>query len=170
MLAVFNALLGIGLLVAGRKLFWLFIAAAGFIAGVQLAGRFLDGPEWVILIIGLVVGVLFAVLAVFLRVIAIGLAGFFMGGSILTAMAGAMGVADGGGWIVYIIGGVIGILLVSLLFDWALITLSSFAGAALIVQTFNLGPAVASPIFVALVIIGLVIQGTVKRRETKHGD
>jgi hypothetical protein len=171
MLAAINVLLGIGLLLAGRKLFWLFVAAGGFVAGVQLAGNFLKGPEWAILIIGLVTGILFAVLAVFLRAIAIGLAGFFLGGSILTAMAGAMGIQDGGGWIVYLIGGVIGILLVSLLFDWALITLSSFAGAALIVQTFDLGTAIASPIFLVLVIIGVWIQGTVKRREGgKHAN
>ncbi len=170
MLAAINVLLGVGLLVAGRKLFWLFVGAGGFIAGVQLAGRFLNGPDWVILIIGLATGVVFAILSIFLRAVAIGLAGFFMGGAILTAMAGTLGIQNGGGWIVYLIGGVLGIILVSLLFDWALITLSSLAGAALILQSFNLSPAINAPIFLVLVIAGVWIQGAVKRRETKHGD
>ncbi|MEW6405004.1 MAG: hypothetical protein AB1649_24675 [Chloroflexota bacterium] len=169
MLAVINVLLGIGLIVAGRKLFWLFIAAGGFIAGVRLASEFIGGPEWILLVIGIVTGILFAVLAVFLRVIAIGLAGFFIGGSILTVMAGAMQIENGGGWIVYLIGGIIGIILVSLLFDWALITLSSFAGAALVLQTFNMNPSIIAPLFLFLVVIGIWIQGTVKRRERKDG-
>ena len=78
-----NGLLGVGLLVAGRRLFWLFVAAAGFVLGAQLTIRTFHGPEWLGLIVGIVVGILFAVLAIFLRAIAIGIAGFLAGGAIL---------------------------------------------------------------------------------------
>ena len=40
MLNVINLILGGALLVAGRKLFWLFVGAAGFVTGIQLATRF----------------------------------------------------------------------------------------------------------------------------------
>ncbi len=168
MLAIINFLLGAALLVLGRKLFWLFVAAGGFVAGVLFATRIIHAPEWLTLIIGIVTGILFAVLAIFLRVIAIGLAGFFLGGSILTTFATALGINTGGlDWAVYVIGGVIGIILVALLFDWALITLSSFAGASLIVQALNLSGTISNLIFVVLFIIGVVIQGTILRNDRR---
>src|SRR5215208_1738541 len=129
MLSVINLLLGSALLVAGRKLFWLFVGAAGFVTGMQLATRFWQGPDLLALIVGLVVGVIFALLAIFLQALVIGIAGFLIGGYILTVLAAMLGIDVTGvtTWIVYVIGGLIGLLLVSFLFDWAIITLSSLA-------------------------------------------
>ena len=56
MLAPLNAILGGALLVAGRKLFWLFIGVLGFITGIQLTTNFINGPEWLTIIIGLILG------------------------------------------------------------------------------------------------------------------
>jgi hypothetical protein len=168
MLSLINLLLGVGLLILGRRLFWLFVAAGGFLAGVTFATRFLNGPEWLTLLIGIITGIIFAVLAMFLKAFAIGLAGFFLGGSILSAFAGGLGIDSGGiNWIIYIIGGVIGIILVALLFDWALITLSSFAGAALIVQGLNVVGSESGVFFFVLMIIGVIIQGTMMRRDRR---
>jgi len=88
MLIVINLILGVALLVAGRKLFWLFVGAAGFVTGIQLATWFWQGPELLAIVIGLVVGVIFALLAIFLQGVAIGIAGFLAGGYILTVLAG----------------------------------------------------------------------------------
>jgi hypothetical protein len=130
MLSLINIILGGALLVAGRKLFWLFVGVAGFIAGMQLATQYWQGPELLAIVFGLVVGVIFAVLAIFLQGVAIAVAGFLAGGYILTVLAGMLGLnQDAFSWIVYLIGGVIGALLVIVLFDWAIITLSSLAGA-----------------------------------------
>ena len=168
MLSLVNLLLGAGLLILGRRLFWIFVAAGGFLAGVTFATRFLNGPEWLTLLIGIIAGIIFAVLAMFLRVFAIWLAGFFLGGSIFSAFAGALGMDSGRtGLIIYVIGGVIGIILVAILFDWALITLSSFAGAALIVQSFNMIGSGNGVIFFILLILGVVIQGTMLLREKR---
>ena len=162
MLSVISLILGVALLIAGRKLFWLFVGAAGFVAGLQLATQFWQGPELLAIIIGLVVGVIFALLAIFLQSVAIGVAGFLAGGYILTVLAGMIGLNQGAfSWIVYLIGGIIGVLLVIFLFDWALITLSSLAGASLITQALGIG----GVIFLALVIIGVVIQGSILQRE-----
>lgn len=166
MLSVISLILGVALLVAGRKLFWLFVGAAGFVTGMQLATQFWQGPELLAIVIGLVVGVIFALLAIFLQSVAIGIAGFLAGGYILTVLAGMIGLNQGAfSWIVYIIGGIIGVLLVIYLFDWAIITLSSLAGASLITQAFLLPSGIGGVIFIVLVIVGVVIQASMMQRE-----
>ena len=167
MLAPLNAILGGALLVAGRKLFWLFIGVLGFITGIQLTTNFINGPEWLTIIIGLIVGLIFAMLAVFLQTVAIWVAGFLSGGYVLSALAGMFGI-EGYTWVIYIIGGIIGIALVSFLFDWAVITLSSFAGASLIVEAMFSDQGSAQLIFIALFIIGIIIQGSLLRRDKGH--
>ncbi|MDP1716092.1 MAG: hypothetical protein Q8L41_15235 [Anaerolineales bacterium] len=156
MLSIINIIFGAALLVAGRRLFWLFVMAGGFVAGVQFATSIIKGPEWLTIIFGLAVGIAFAILARFFQTLAIGIAGFFLGGSIFSAIAGALGLDIN--WISWIVGGLIGIVLVSVLFDWALIGLSSFSGAALLVQALNLSDAIRGITFIILLIAGIFIQ------------
>lgn len=167
MLNGINLVLGSALLLAGRKLFWLFVGAAGFITGIQLATRFSQGPDWLAIVIGLIIGVIFALLAIFLQAVVIWIAGFLTGGYVLTALAAMLGIDVSGvtTWIVYIIGGILGVILVSLLFDWALITLSSLAGSSLIVQSFSPGGATGGLLFIILFLAGVLIQGSILRRE-----
>jgi len=169
MLNLINVILGGALLVTGRKLFWLFVGAIGFITGMQLTARFWNGPEGLAIVAGLVLGLVFAGLAVFLQTIAIGIAGFLAGGYTLSALVGMLGIqTSAANWIVYIVGGIIGVILVSYLFDWAVITLSSLAGASLLVQAFLSERAAGGPIFFILFIAGVVIQGSVLRTEKKQ--
>lgn len=170
MLNVINLILGGALLVAGRRLFWLFVGAAGFVTGMQLATRFWQGSGLLAVIVGLIIGVIFALLAIFLQAVVIGIAGFLIGGYILTVLAGMIGLDLAGAmtWIVYIVGGIIGLILVSFLFDWALITLSSLAGASLVVQALFVQGA-GGLIFFVLFILGVVIQGSILRRERVAG-
>src|ERR671924_1953586 len=157
MLNAIDLVLGGALLVAGRKLFWLFVGAAGFVAGLQLATQFWQGPELLALVVGLVIGVIFALLAIFLQGVAIGVAGFLAGGYVLTVLAGMIGLNQGAfSWIVYLIGGIIGVLLVIFFFDWAIIILSSLAGASLITQALVLPAGIAGVVFLVLVIVGVV--------------
>lgn len=166
MLNTINLLLGIALLAAGRKLFWLFVAIIGFIAGMQLAAQFWNGPEWITVIVGIVVGIIFALLAIFIEAFAIGAAGFLAGGYILTTITGMLGLNAGAlFWVIYVIGGIIGIVLVLLLFDWALIVLSSLAGAVLIVQSLALAGGTGGLWFVLLFILGIIIQALTLQRE-----
>jgi hypothetical protein len=165
MLSIISIILGGALLVAGRKLFWLFVGAAGFVAGLQLATQFWQRPELSAIVVGLVVGVIFALLAIFLQGAAIGVAGFLAGGYVLTVLADMVGLSQGAfSWIVYVVGGIVGLLLVIFLFDWALITLSSLAGASLVTQALLIPSGIASVIFLALVIVGVLVQGTMLRQ------
>ncbi len=171
MLSIVNIILGAALLVSGRKLFWLFVAAGGFVAGILIATRVTRGPEWLTILIGLAVGIAFAVLAMFLKSFAIGMAGFFLGGSILSGLAGALGMANGRlSWVIYIVGGVIGIILVGTLFDWALIGLSAFGGASLLLEAFNLKGGIGGLAFIVLLIIGISIQAATMQKEKKRQD
>ena len=163
MINLINVILGGALLLAGRKLFWLFVGAVGFITGLQLASSFWQGPETLALVFGLIVGVILALLAIFLQTITMGIAGFLAGGYVLNALAVMFGLDAG--WIIYIIGGLIGLALVIFLFDWAIITLSSLAGASLLVQAFLAEGGTGGIIFMILFLIGVVVQGSVLRSE-----
>ena len=167
MLSLINVVLGGALLVAGRKLFWLFVGAAGFVTGIQLATRFWQGSDLVALIVGLVLGVIFALLAIFLQAIVIGIAGFLAGGYVLTVLATMLGIEAAGTtvWIIYIVGGILGLILISLLFDWALITLSSLAGASLVVQALFPQGGTGGLLFFVLFLGGVIFQGMLLRRE-----
>ncbi len=153
-------LTGIGLLVFGRKLFWLFVGVIGFASGIHLATRFFPGqPEWMILAIALVAGVLGALLALFLQWLAIGLAGFLAGAYIVVRVLSVSGLGTSGiNWILFLIGGIIGLILMIILFDWALIILSSLVGAGLITESIHVAHSSGLFLFIVLVIAGVLVQ------------
>ena len=65
MWALGQIIFGAVLLLAGRRLYWLLAAGAGFVLGFLLAQAILrEQPDNVILVVALVVAVIFAVLAV----------------------------------------------------------------------------------------------------------
>lgn len=166
MINLINVILGGALLIAGRKLFWLFIGALGFMFGVQLATSYWQGAEWQTTVVGLIAGIVFALLAIFLQTIAILVAGFLAGTYTLPVLLTMIGIHLQAGaitWIMYIIGGLIGVALVNFLFDWAIITLSSFAGASLIVNAF--ANQAGTALFAILFFAGIIIQGSMLRHE-----
>lgn len=168
--SMINALLGIAVLLFGRKLFWLFVGVAGFVFGLTLAASLLDGqPDGVVLLVALAAGVLGAALAIVAQQIAIAVAGFVFGGYTLISLLNTIGLDAGQWlWLLFITGGVIGVILVVMLFDPALIVLSSLAGAVLISQTLNLDAPLDLLLFVILFIVGLIVQaGMLKRGRSR---
>ena len=169
MAGIIHLILGVSLLVSGRKLFWLFVAAAGFFAGVQLTDRFWQGPEWFSILVGLGLGILFALLAMGLKSLAIGLAGFLLGGSAVAALAEALGMESALLiWASYLVGGIVGIILIATVFDLALIGISSFAGSTMIVQYLELGRPLGGFLMLILLVVGIFIQSGQKRKENKR--
>jgi hypothetical protein len=165
MLGALDVLLGGALLVAGRRLFWLVVGAIGFIIGVEVAIRLFRGSELSTVLAGLVLGAIFALLAVFVESIAIGLVGFLGGGYVGMSLAGLVGLdGNGAAAIAFVIGGVVGVILIAALFEWALITISSLAGASMVVTGLRLGGSGAVTPYVLLVLAGVVIQGLALRR------
>ena len=163
---IISLILGALLLLVGRRLFWLFVAAIGFAAGLELVPYIMQNPPpWLALVVGIVLGLLGALLALLLQKVAIAIAGFLVGGHIATAMMAAF-VATHAQYtgVTFIIGGIIGALLLLALFDWALILFSSLAGAELIASNLHLPAAGTTILFVALTIAGVVAQAAFFRR------
>ena len=170
MLATASIVLGVILLLLGRKLFWFFVGVIGFVTGVLLATQYLHGqPEWVILIIALIAGVLGALLAGLVERVAVEIVGFLGGGYIALGLLGLLKLGNGQfSWLPFLVGGVIGALLVAVLLDWALILLSSLEGSLIITQNTHLSSSSASLVFVGLLLIGFVVQAvTLMRRRPR---
>lgn len=163
---ILSALIGVLVLLFGRRLFWLCVAAIGFAAGFEIAPYFVHEPTPVLtLTLGLVFGFIGALLALFLQKVAIAIAGFLAGGKLATAIAAAFFVASSGYFgVIFLVGGIIGALLLLTLFDWALIVVSSIVGAYLIQHTIVLPPAGATILFIGLAAIGIVAQAIMFRR------
>jgi hypothetical protein len=156
---VVGALIGIVILFFGRKLFWLCVAAVGFLAGIELAPHLVTEPSPLLeLAIALVLGVL-------LQKIAVAVVGFLAGGKLASAIAAAFFVHYSQySTIIFVVGGLIGAMLLLFLFDWALIVVSSFIGAHMIQNAIVLPPAGATIVFLGLAIVGMVVQAASLRR------
>jgi len=167
-MAILNIIVGAALLFFGRKVFWLFVAGAGFVAGLSLANRTLQAPEWVGVVIGLGIVLFAALLAVFVQRFAIGLAGFLVGGYIALQVLPILN-SEGGWvpWMAFIAGGIIGVILVSAFLDWALIALSSLAGASLLTEALNLRDGIGLLVFVILIAIGVSYQARELRKDRR---
>ncbi len=167
MLSTASIILGIVLLFLGRKLFWFFVGVIGFLTGVLLATHYLsDQSEWVILGIALVAGVIGALLAGLVERVSVEVVGFLGGGYIALGLLGLFRLGNGQfSWFPFLVGGLIGALLVAVLLDWALILLSSLEGSLIIIQGLHLSTSTANLVFVILLLVGIVVQSvTLTRR------
>ena len=163
---LFSVIIGVIVLFFGRKLFWLCVAAIGFAAGFEVAPYFVHQPSPVLaLTFALVLGFIGALLAFFLQKVAIAIAGFLAGGKLAIAIAAAFFVQHANySYVVFVIGGILGAILLLALFDWALIVLSSVVGAYLISSIIVLPPAGATILFIVLAAIGTIFQAAALKR------
>ena len=161
-LAIFilNLLVGAVLLTAGRQFFWLFIGCIGFAAGLQYAPGLWDITSPLLLILlSIVTGIVGALIAVVFQKIAIGLAGFAGGGFMAVNLLRYLNLeSDTLVWLSYIVGGIIGAILLFMVFEWALIIVSAFTGAMVIIQTVDLNPRITPWLLFALFVFGILIQ------------
>ena len=164
--AIVGALIGIVILLFGRKLFWLCVAAVGFAADVEIAPHLVNQPSPLLaLTVALVLGLIGALLALFLQKIAIAVLGFLAGGKLAGAIAAAFFVQYAQySTVIFLAGGIIGAILLLVLFDWALIVVSSLIGAHLIQSTIMLPASGSTIVFIALTVIGILIQAASLRR------
>lgn len=153
-------LLGVVLLLVGRRLFWLLIATLGFLFAFTLVDRL--APEagqplhWVLAIAAGLVG---ALLAVFAQQLAVGAAGLLFGGYATLWILERYGVDLGNwDWVAMLAGGIFAAVLALLIFETALVVLSSILGASLLVGAAKLDDMPAVVLFAVLVIIGVAVQ------------
>lgn len=162
-MSLVNILGGAVLLTLGRRIFWIFVAVVGFFAGFELTSTYLKlNPEWLVFAAAIVIGLLGAALAYFLENVAIGVAGFFVGVYLGTRLlADTAFHPQGFEWVIILLAGVIGVILMYVVFNWALIILSSAAGASLVVEGFHLLGMVALVVGVVLFVAGILIQSRI---------
>ena len=165
---ILSAVIGAVVLLFGRKLFWLCVAAIGFAAGVTLASHIVSEPTPLLqLSFAILLGFIGALFALFLQKLAIGLVGFLAGGRFAVGlMATFVAQYAPHYWLIFIIGGLIGTVLLLMLFDWALIFVSSLIGAHLITNAISLPPTGEILLFSALVLLGVLVQAASMRKKS----
>ena len=163
---IIGVLIGVVILFFGRKLFWLCVAAVGFAVGVKIAPLLVnESSSLLALAIALIFGLLGALLALFLQKVAIAVLGFLAGGKLATAIAAAFFVQYAQySTIIFVIGGIIGAILLLVLFGWAMIVVSSFIGAYLIQSAIVLPPTGSTLVFIGLAMVGIFVQAASYRR------
>ena len=162
---ILSVVIGVVTLFFGRKVFWLCVAAVGFAAGVEVAPHLVHEPSMILsLSVAIVFGFIGALLAMFLQKVAIAVAGFLAGGKLAMAIVTAF-LVHGSNYpgVTFLVGGVIGAILLLAMFDWTLIILSAMVGAYLIQHTIVLPQTGATILFVGLAALGIVVQAAAFR-------
>jgi len=157
---VAQILAGLALLFFGRRLFWLFVGVIGFLAGMRFATEIVKGqPEIVILLIAIGVGLLAAVLAIFLQRVVVAIAGGLAGGMLAMRIAVMLGVnTESLQWVFFLVGALLAAILVSAVFDWALIGLSALIGANLASEALPFDHTAQLISMVVLFALGALVQ------------
>lgn len=164
--------IGVLLLCLGRKIFWLFVGGVVFIVVMAVAPRFFQHQDALLFYVACAAGILAAAAGYFVQKGALRIAGFLAGGFFaFTVVEHHVPQLMGQWWIPSLIGGVVGVVIVSFLFDWALIILSSATGAFLITHSVNLEPPHTLVVFVGLSLLGIVAQARLRGKKRKnHGS
>jgi hypothetical protein len=161
-MTIFYIIIGLILLMFGRKLFWLLVAVSGFMVGVQFASVvFPNFQQWIQLTIAIGIGIGSALLAILIQRVAFVLAGFLAGLYMALMAAQSFGCND-----IYavlaVFGGAAGAIAGYMFIDWAIIVLSAMIGSGVIVNALlgmlRLPWSVSIVSFMVLTIIGAVVQ------------
>lgn len=151
------------LIVAGRRLFWLFVGVAGFFAAWTLSYQYLHLREpGAQLMAAVVAGLIGVALAIFAQKVAIALGGFLAGVYLVAAL---LGVSPGaavsltlGQDLALLAGGLVAAILAVWLFDVALVVLSSLVGASLVSDALQMGGTLHWLVVAILAAIGIALQ------------
>ncbi len=163
-------LLGTGLVFWGKRLFWVFVAAAGFLFGMSTSQSLM--PEeaiWFYLIVGAICGGIAVVLVKLLKNIAFGVGGFVLGAYLADGVLQMMDLNLGSiSWVVIILGGAAGAALMLLLFNWALIILSASVGSLLITRSIPGEAPGLQILFIGLIVLGFIAQTRKSQPNVMH--
>ena len=166
---VVTIVLGAAALFFGLRLFWLFAAVVGFAVGWWLVGLVFQGSSVLHVIVGLIAGLVLAILTRWLgkwavRIVA-GLAGFVM----LPMLLGNLGMLGGLSQFIWaMLGFVLGFVFAVFMADWAVIILSALLGAALVMTGVGkLLPALNTPVVQLIGSFVLIIAGALFQSRRK---
>ena len=151
--------LGIVILLFGQRAVVLLISVAAFYITVLAAKKYFgDASRTTVLIVALLAAAAAGVFTKFFRNIAVGIAGYTIAGFVLSENASSWGIKPENERFVFVIGGVIGSLLISFALDIGLRLISSILGAVLIVQYFHLDVEASKWLALLLAVVGFLVQ------------
>jgi hypothetical protein len=152
--------IGFMMLIAGRPVYSVFVGSIGFLVGTYLAGQIKILPvEWN----SLFIPSLFATIAVVLTLVfkrwTVRVAGFIAGGIMIINLPNVFGSASY--WTspyLFAAAGIISVILLFFIFDFALIVLSSLMAVTLILSYMRIGNLDQGAMFLILAIFGIATQ------------
>lgn len=154
---IIRGVIGGILLFLGRELNFLFAAAMAALIGFRLVPLLpANRPSWADIAFVLTLAVIAALIVLLNERVGYFLSGFLAGGYFLAEYY-----SPGGGllpWLPFVIGGVIGSLILGLLTEWALILVSAAIGAMYVLNLFRLSPTAEVLIGSGLFIVGALTQ------------
>lgn len=165
---IIRGVIGGILLFLGRELNFLFAAAMAGLIGFRLVPLLpANRPSWADIAFVLTLAVIAALIVLLNQRVGYFLSGFLAGGYFLAEYY-----SPGGGlipWIPFIVGGVIGSLILGLLTEWALILVSAAIGARYVLNLFRLNPTAEILIGAGLFIVGALTQVIIMQAQ-KHSE
>lgn len=167
--ALLGLVAGALLLVAGRRLFWLFVGLVGFFVGLRFAPGLLSGESgWLQWLVAALFGVAGMFLAVVLQRFAVALAGFLIGGFFVADLLGIdFSQPELFELLIFAFAGVVVAVLAVWFFEGALIVLSSLVGAGLIVDALDVSPEISNLALLGLTVLGIAIQAGITARRSR---
>ena len=173
---MFNIVKGVfgGLMLfLGRDLGWLFSLGLGLLVGFKLTTLLdADSPPWMFILLVLAVGVISVLPYLVYPESSHYVTGFFFGGYLLSEYGSGLlttffGVGlSGSTWMIFIVGAVIGAVVLGLAGEWGIMFGTALAGAFLISDLFpNLSPLAKYLVAGGLFLTGGIIQAIIMRVE-----
>ena len=165
---IIRGVIGGILLFLGRELNFLFAAAMAALIGFRLVPLLpANRPSWADIAFVLTLAVIAALIVLLNARVGYFLSGFLAGGYFLAEYY-----LPGGGllpWIPFLVGGVIGSLILGLLTEWALILVSAAIGARYVLNLFRMDPTAEILIGAGLFIVGALTQVIIMQAQ-KHSE
>jgi len=159
-------LVGALLLIAGRHLFWLALGAVGFLLGLELARELVTADsEMMRLGLALALGLAGVVVAFMAQRLAVTLAGILAGGLGVLWLAQPWAALLGAWiWALGAVGALVGIVLAAAVFRAALVLVSAWIGAGLVLQSLEPPDRYRLFIFAGLWLAGVAVQARRRKR------
>jgi hypothetical protein len=165
---IIRGVIGGILLFLGRELNFLFAAAMAALVGFQLVPLLpANRPSWADIAFVLTLAAIAAIIVLINERVGYFLSGFLAGGYFLGQYYAPN--ASLLPWLPFLIGGVIGSLILGLLTEWALILVSAAIGARYVLNLFRLNPTAEILIGSGLFIVGALTQVIIMQAQ-KHSE
>ncbi|GAB4434250.1 MAG: hypothetical protein Kow002_21340 [Anaerolineales bacterium] len=161
------------MLFGGRSLHWAFAAGLGYLVAQHFTIQITSAPPWALLAVNLLVALLALLPAIVWEESSYFTTGFLFGGYILMTYGNMLSIAffgqglRGPDWLIFIIGALIGMLLIGFAKEWGIMFATAATGAFLFSDVFNTDPLTQSMLTGGLFVLGGLAQVLLLRFETQ---